>query len=81
MNVAIRFFARARELAGQEIIRLDLASGTTVGALKRLLGSQFPALQGTLNHCVVAIGQAPARDEAVIVSGAEIAVLPPVSGG
>lgn len=81
MIVEIRLFARARDLAGRETISLELAPGTTVGELRRALARAHPELAALLGRCALAVNQDFAADAAVIPDRAEVAVLPPVSGG
>ena len=82
MNVHVRLFARARELAGRDSLDLDLAPGATVVDLKRRLEEQYPVLTEILRASVLAVGDDFAEEaDTVIPPGAEVAVLPPVSGG
>ena len=79
--VRIRLFARARDLAETETLDLTLAPGTTVGELRERLAIARPALAALLDRCAVAIDQEFAENSFVLDGPAEIAVLPPVSGG
>ncbi len=81
MNVDIRLFARARDLAGRETISLEVAPATTVGELRRAIARAHPELAGILERCALAVNQDFAPDAAVLPDRAEVAVLPPVSGG
>jgi molybdopterin converting factor subunit 1 len=78
----VRLFARARDLAGRDAIDVDVAAGATVAELRHRLEQQYPTLKEILRASVLAVGDnfAPAAD-APVPSGAEIALLPPVSGG
>lgn len=80
-KVKVRVFARARELAGADAVDVELASGASVADLRHQLASDYPPLAGLLARCAIAIDDEFAEDEAIVPAGAEIALLPPVSGG
>jgi molybdopterin converting factor subunit 1 len=81
MKVTVRFFARARDLAGADAVDLDLAEGTTVGDLRRRLAADYQRLAGLLERSALAVHDEFAGDGLVLSPGAEVALLPPVSGG
>lgn len=81
MKVRVRLFAMARQAAGREWIELETAEGATIGQLRGQLGAQVPQLSGLLGHMMFALGTRYAADETVIPRGAEVACIPPVSGG
>ena len=81
MRVKVRLFARARELAGRDEIEVEVPDGATVAALRGAVGAQAPALRSFVGRCAVAVGGAYAVEADVIAEGAEVALIPPVSGG
>lgn len=81
MTVTVRLFARARDLAGCDMLRAELPNGATVGALRRRLAEANPALREFLPRCAIAVGDDFATDELVLDSLSEVAIIPPVSGG
>ena len=81
MQVTVLLFAAARVRAGSPSLRVELGRPGTVGALKRALGDQCPALLGLLAVARVAVDAAYADDGDEIPAGAELALIPPVSGG
>jgi molybdopterin converting factor subunit 1 len=81
MKLSVRLFARARDLAGTDSINLDLPAIATVANLRRQLGATCPALAGMLPHCAIAVNDEFAEDTMIVPTAAEVAVLPPVSGG
>jgi molybdopterin converting factor small subunit len=81
MILRVRLFARARDLAGSEMVEVRVADGASIGELRRTLASQFPVLAELLPRCALAVGDEFAGDAVVLSSPAEVAVLPPVSGG
>jgi molybdopterin converting factor subunit 1 len=81
MNVTVRLFARAKDLAGCDRLEIDLPAGATVADLRRRLIETRPALEGLLSRCAVAVNAEFAGEGQVLSEGAEAALLPPVSGG
>jgi molybdopterin converting factor subunit 1 len=77
----IRLFARARDLAGADTLEVDLPAGATVGELRRRLAGRHPALTRLLEHCAFAVNNEFVDDSRALSPTAEIALLPPVSGG
>lgn len=81
MRVQLLFFAQARERAGSSRATLDLPEGSRVVELLAAVERLHPALAELRPHLAVAVNQRMASDETVIPDGAEVALLPPVSGG
>jgi molybdopterin synthase catalytic subunit/molybdopterin synthase sulfur carrier subunit len=81
MTVTVRLFARARDLADADRVSVELPAGATAGALRRQLALQIPALSGLLERSALAVGGEFAGDNHILSPEAEIALLPPVSGG
>lgn len=81
MMVKILFFAAAREIAGTPAMELSLEDEATVGQLKQTLVEQFPGLQHVLGHSTVAVDREYATPDRALYHGAEVAILPPSSGG
>jgi molybdopterin converting factor subunit 1 len=81
MEVRIRLFARARDLARQDAIQLQVPPGATIGDLRWELAAVFPSLGAILPRCALAVNDEFAEDSAPLPPDAEIALLPPVSGG
>jgi molybdopterin synthase catalytic subunit len=82
MALTVLYFAVAREAAGvdREVVELG-APPASVGALRQVLLARHPGLARVLPRCRIAVDQAFARDGDPVPAGAEIAVIPPVSGG
>jgi molybdopterin converting factor subunit 1 len=80
-NVSVRLFARARDLAGTDALVVALPPVATVGELRERLSQMCPALRGLLERSAVAVNNEFANDAASVPEGAEVALLPPVSGG
>jgi molybdopterin converting factor small subunit len=81
MRFTVRLFARARDLAGADVIAVELAEGSTVRDLRGAVARACPALAGLLERSAIALAHDFAGDERVVLAGVEIALLPPVSGG
>lgn len=81
MMIRVRLFARAKDLAGADAVSLDMPAGTTVGELRNKLATVCPALVGLLPGSALAVNADFAEDSLALPVGAEVALLPPVSGG
>ncbi len=80
MALQVLYFAGARDAAGTA--RETLAGvPASVGALRRALESAHPPLARILPRCRIAVDQEFAGDDAPLRDGAEVAIVPPVSGG
>jgi molybdopterin synthase catalytic subunit len=80
MPVVVLYFAAARDAAGTPRERLE-AAPATVGELRRALADAHPPLARVLARSRIAVDQEFAEDSAPLRDGAEVAVVPPVSGG
>ena len=81
MNVPVRLFARARDLVGKDVILLELQPGSTVGDMRRRLEAEFPQLKSLLERSALAVHDEFVPDSSIIPLDADVALLPPVSGG
>lgn len=81
MILPIKLFAIARQRLSRDQVEVTLPASATAGDLRRVLAEQFPALTDVLPHIRIAINSSYANDWAVIPAGAEVALIPPVSGG
>jgi molybdopterin converting factor subunit 1 len=79
--VTVRLFARARDLAGADTLAVALPAGATVGDLRRRLAEEKPALRPLLGRSAFAVNEEFADDALPLPERAEVALLPPVSGG
>ena len=80
MALTLLYFAGARDAAGTSRETLENPPAT-VGALRRLLVERHPALARVMPGCRIAVDEELADDAAPLPDRAEVAVLPPVSGG
>jgi molybdopterin synthase catalytic subunit len=77
----VLFFAAAREHAGTASATLNVSEEATVADVKICLAHAHPRLAPWLAAMRIAVNNAYAPDDAPIPTGAEVAVIPPVSGG
>lgn len=81
MRVNVRLFAVAKQRAGCSTIALDVSEPATAAALKSALAVAVPALAPLISTWKIAVDAEYVADDRVIPPGAEVAVIPPVSGG
>lgn len=77
----VLLFARARELAGGDSVEVMLPPAATVADLRRCLADQCPRLAGLAARSAIAVNGAYAADALPMPTNAEVALVPPVSGG
>lgn len=80
-EVTILLFARLRELAGTDRLILPIPVASNARELRRCLSRQVPSASDLIARCAVAINGVYVSDDSAIPEGAEIAFIPPVSGG
>lgn len=81
MIVKILLFAAAKEIAGAPQLEVSVEEPCTVGRLKSALVSDCPELVTLVARSAFSVDQVYANDETVIGPVAEVAMIPPVSGG
>jgi molybdopterin converting factor subunit 1 len=81
MNVQVKLFAVARELAGGDKLDVEIAERATLADLRLAIAKQFPALQRILPHTLWAVDAEYAGENTIINEHSDIALIPPVSGG
>jgi molybdopterin converting factor subunit 1 len=81
MKINVRLFARAKDLAGTDVVAVELPDGATIGELRRQLALAYPNLAPLLHRSALAVNDAFAPDDVPLTVPSEVAVLPPVSGG
>jgi molybdopterin synthase catalytic subunit len=79
--VTILYFAQARERAGISREPLELGDGSRLSDAIAAIRARHPALAALWDHLAVAVDGVLAPGDAPLREGAEIALLPPVSGG
>jgi molybdopterin synthase catalytic subunit len=75
------YFAGVRDRVGRSQEVLDLPARTTDAELLRRLAELHPTASGLFACSRVAVDQDFVRGDIALRDGAEVAVIPPVSGG
>ena len=78
--LTVLYFAAARDAAGAPREAVDPVPAT-VGDLRAALTRRHPALGRILGRCRIAVDEDMAADGDALRDGAEVAIIPPVSGG
>ncbi len=81
MNVKVRFFALARQTAGEREMEVELEEDSTAQDLWDVLLKRFPGLSPMSGVLKLAVNWNYVQPDAVLRDGDEVAVIPPVSGG
>ena len=81
MKIRLRLFAVAKQAAGSDIIEVELPEGANVGQLRRALVERVPKLSGMVERMMFAVDAEYATDETEVRPNADVACIPPVSGG
>ncbi|MFL5242092.1 MAG: MoaD/ThiS family protein [Gemmataceae bacterium] len=81
MLIQVNLFARFKDLAGADQITVDLPNNATVRDLRQTLKRIYPSSAGLLERSAVAVDNEFTEDRTAILANAEVALLPPVSGG
>ncbi len=81
MQVRLLAFASAVEALGSPSRDWQLPGELSVRELRQRLARDFPALSPLLARLAIAVDGTLASSETRVTEGAEVALLPPVSGG
>jgi molybdopterin converting factor subunit 1 len=81
VRVKVLFFGRLREIVGRGEDSVDLAEGAPIEALFARYRASHPELAGYRGSLVASRNQEFAAWSTPLLSGDEVAFLPPVSGG
>ena len=81
MIVTLLFFAQARECVGRPSLSLELPEGSRLADALAEAERRHPGLAALRPHLAIAVDQRLTADDPPLAGGAEIALLPPVSGG
>ncbi len=82
MRVKLKLFAVAKQAAGADVIDLELPDqGATVAHVRRELARQVPQLAKISEQLAFAVNAQYATDNAPVAPNADLACIPPVSGG
>lgn len=81
MKVSVKLFAVAKQWADADAVELELPAEAKIADLRRSLLNQLPRLEKFGPHLRFAVNSEYADEETKIPTGAEVACIPPVSGG
>lgn len=81
MKVRVRLFAAAKELAGKEMLEVEVPEGARMADLRHSIVEVVPTLATIVRHSLWAIGTEYVDDDVVLQANADVALIPPVSGG
>jgi len=81
MRVRVVYLGILKDLAGKGTESVEVADGARVSDLWLQLVTMYPKFKGFSNSAAVAVNQEYAPPATKLVEGAEVALLPPVSGG
>jgi molybdopterin synthase catalytic subunit len=81
MRLKLKAFGALAEVLGWRENAVEVEDHTTVEEFRAYMMKAYPGAAPVLSHSVVAVGQRYAKPDAELSDGAEVALLPPVSGG
>ena len=77
----MKLFAAARDKPACDCAELELPAGATIGQLRGALVERHPRLATVVPHSRLALNSEFGDDGATVPAAAELALIPPVSGG
>jgi molybdopterin synthase catalytic subunit len=81
MRIRVVYLGILKDLAGKGTESVEVADGARVSDLWLQLVTMYPKFKGFANSAAVAVNQEYAPPATKLIEGAEVALLPPVSGG
>lgn len=81
MKVSLLLFAGLRDAVGERTLSMDFEEGATVADVKHRLAAAYPGVEPIIDRVVCAIDDEYVPFEERLHEGAEVALIPPVSGG
>ena len=79
MKLTVKFFARYREITGNDEVEIDVEDGSTVAGLIARLAEEYPGFPADPH--MVAVNAEYIEGDAALNLGDEVAFFPPFSGG
>ncbi|QEG39688.1 MoaD/ThiS family protein [Roseimaritima ulvae] len=77
----IRLFAGARQAVGQDSLSVAVADDASAEQILAAIAAAAPQLSGLLPACRLVADQSYLEPQQTVAPGAELALIPPVSGG
>ena len=81
MNVRVRLFAAVRDAAGCPWLDIELPEGADVAQLRSARALRLPEISDLIGRAMFALGNRYATDTEKVTPNADVALIPPVSGG
>jgi molybdopterin converting factor small subunit len=81
MRIRLLAFASAADALGRDETTIEVAAGASVRDLVALIGERYPSLLALLPQTAVAVDGEVVATATLLHDDAEVALLPPVSGG
>ena len=81
VNITVRLFALAKQLAKSDTLVISVAAPVTVRDVRRTIGETCPALSGLMGQMLFAVDSEYASDDMQVSTQSDVACIPPVSGG
>lgn len=79
-TLRVSLFAGMAELAGARTVEIEWAGGS-VDDVRQAILAIHPELESLLSRSAVALGERYASADDEVPCGADVAIIPPVSGG
>lgn len=81
MKIEVKLFAMARQRVGAATAAVEVPENAKVAVLREALARQYPMLADAVEHLRFAVNNDYAGNDSIIPPTAEVACIPPVSGG
>ena len=81
MQLNVLLFAAARDSAGSDSVRVDVADDARAGDVLSAIGRELPQIAELLPSCRLAVDCCYVSPDQSVSKDSEIALIPPVSGG
>lgn len=81
MQLDVLLFAAAAQAADSDRVTVEVPDGATAGEVFDALSKQFPPLSRLIPSCRLAVDCTYVESEDTVAPEAEVALIPPVSGG
>jgi len=81
VRVQVKLFAIAKDIIGSDEINVDVPDGGQVADLREAIVEAFPSMSAVLRHAMIAVNTQYADNQTSLSADADVAIIPPVSGG